>query len=399
MVIPKFVQIHYMIPLTAVSVNQGDDGQPKRIHQGGFLRGRISSQHQKRLWAEHDGRYALYDIDGAVEDYRSREIISGKVMPAVAAAGGFQKEVLEAVEKEMNIGLYGKNGHEWKNRQALLLSLPEVEYLTLIAAEACGEGTNPDRSEEENAEAAGAAARERFLAERANFMVMREGAEIRLGLRVAMNGRMVTSFTDANVDAAIHVSHLITVHAEESEVDHFSTVDDLLPDGQGQAAYLGNTQINSGIYYGYVVVDVPALVQNLEAVPRRKWLETDRKMTGELIHNLIMTIDTVVAGAKKGSTAPYGETAMMMVEVGDRQPRSLAEAFRKPVRSAQVGDAVQALADRVGQSDEAHGKFVVRRHFLMGEDVEIPGSQRLRGSLGLAQWARDAVQRDSLEEE
>ena len=52
-----------------------------------------------------------------------------------------------------------------------------------------------------------------------------------------------------------------------------------------------------------------------------------------MVEHLIHLIATVSPGAKLGSTAPYSYADLMLIEIGTRQPRSLANAFRKP-RSA-----------------------------------------------------------------
>ena len=68
---------------------------------------------------------------------------------------------------------------------------------------------------------------------------------------------MVTSDPGANIDAAVHVAHAFTVHAEESESDYFSVVDDLQADDEDPgAAHIGDMELTAGLFYGYVVVDV-----------------------------------------------------------------------------------------------------------------------------------------------
>lgn len=66
---------------------------------------------------------------------------------------------------------------------------------------------------------------------------------------------MVTSDPDANTDAAIHVAHAFTVHREQAETDYFTVVDDL-ETGTG-AGGIFDTEIDAGLFYLYVVVDVP----------------------------------------------------------------------------------------------------------------------------------------------
>ena len=200
----------------------------------------------------------------------------------------------------------------------------------------------------------------------------------------------MTSYTEANIDAAIHVAHAFSVHTEESETDHFSAIDDLNDrDNLTGSAYMDSQELTSCLLYEYVVVDVPLLVQNLEACHRSQWLEADRNMTGELLHQFILTMCTVSPGAKRGGTAPYAHSSFVMVEVGREQPRSLAEAFRKPVDSAQTEDAVQALITELQEDDRVHGRGTIRTFDFKGK-AEVPGATR-RNTLETAAWIRDIV--------
>ena len=155
---------------------------------------------------------------------------------------------------------------------------------------------------------------------RQNIKAMREGASLPAGLTSALFGRMVTSDTDANITAPVHVAHAFTVHEEEPESDYFTAVDDLSGDEPG-ADTIQETELTSGLFYGYVVVDLPTLLSNLGE---------DLDLAGQVLHNLVYLIAEVSPGAKLGSTAPYGRASFMLLEAGDRQPRSLAEAYRTP---------------------------------------------------------------------
>ena len=82
------------------------------------------------------------------------------------------------------------------------------------------------------------------------------------------------------------------------------------------------TELTSGLFYGYVVVDLPGLLKNLNG---------DAELAGRVLHNLVYLIAEVSPGAKLGSTAPYGRASFVLLEAGDRQPRSLAEAYCRAV--------------------------------------------------------------------
>ena len=157
---------------------------------------------------------------------------------------------------------------------------------------------------------------------------------------------MVTSDTAANIDAAIHVAHAFTVHGEESESDYFSVVDDLQrADEDAGAAHIGDTELTAGLFYGYVVVDVPGLVSNLEGCKADEWNSAgiDRTLAGQVVHHLLHLIATVSPGAKLGSTAPYSCADLMLVEAVSRaaSPTPFASrSRRKPRRRSKPCPAI-----------------------------------------------------------
>ena len=385
MTIPRFLQIHTLHSYPAALLNRDDSGLAKRMPFGGAVRTRISSQCLKRHWRVAQDEFAIHSIPGATAALRSRNIVERKVMEPIRAAGTASDDVLQAVGDAFNIGVYGRSGTTESGRQPLLLGLPEVEHLRERATAICAE--HPA-----DADAAGKAATELFNSRRGegnNFRALMEKATLPAGLEGALFGRMVTSDPGANIEAAIHVAHAFTVHAEESESDYFSVVDDLQrEDEDAGAAHIGDMELTAGLFYGYVVVDVPGLVSNLEGCDAGDWENADRELAGKVVEHLTHLIATVSPGAKLGSTAPYACADLMLVEAGSRQPRSLANAYRQPAR-AQVEAATGALAGYLGKMDAAYGGKETRR-VMSVEDCDIPGAERVCLD-DLATWAADAV--------
>lgn len=379
---PRFIQIHSLHGYSAALLNRDDSGLAKRLPYGGALRTRISSQCLKRHWRMAEGAFALHAIPGAEEAVRSRELVTKRLRAPLE--GQVAAEILDAVEPHFQIAVYGKDAAKGKSkRQPLLFGEPELRFLAAeFARIAIGAA---------DAAAAGGAA-EAFCKDRtfqATMKTMREQITLPGGLTAALFGRMVTSDTEANIDAPIHVAHAFTVHAEESESDYFSVVDDLAREDETGADHIGETELTSGLFYGYVVVDCPALVANLTGVSRRDWLTADRSMAAEVVARLLHLIAEVSPGAKLGSTAPYGYAATLLVEVGDRQPRSLAEAFRRPA-AAEVEDAEQRMAQHLKQLDANYATGEERRFMALSNDATFPAAAR--ASLpGLASWLREAV--------
>ena len=366
-------------------MNRDDSGLAKRLSFGGAVRTRISSQCLKRHWRTAQDDFAIHAIAGSTAAFRSRNIVERKVMAPLKGADGISDEVLTAVESAFNIGVYGNSGNTERGRQPLLLGEPEVEHLQQRAVAICDE--HPA-----DAKAAGDAATALFNARRGegnNFRAMLDGCRLPAGLEGALFGRMVTSDPGANIEAAIHVAHAFTVHREESESDYFSVVDDLQRDDEDAgAAHIGDTELTAGLFYGYVVVDVPGLVSNLEGCNSSDWEDADRELAAKVVEHLTHLIATVSPGAKLGSTAPYGRARFMLIEAGSSQPYSLADAFRKPV-PAQIDAALEALSAEMEGQDACYGVKGVRR-FMSMNGGGIPSAERL--SLDdLAQWAADAI--------
>ncbi len=336
----RFVQIHTLTSYPGVLLNRDDSGMAKRLPYGGTVRTRVSSQCLKRHWRLAEDDWALSKLD-APRGVRTRVVETeiGKGLEGEPA-------LVEAALKAMVKHLYG-NGEkvpEIEKRQALLLGHPEIEYLRKVCQAAITGSKDAKGVDAAILLALGNGAK------KANLAAIKGAAgPLAFGLETALFGRMVTSDPAANADAAIHVAHAITVHKEESESDYFTVIDDLLKVSGG----IFDAELTSGLFYGYVVVDVPKLVENLSG---------DGDLAAAVVEHLIHLIATVSPGAKKGSTAPYAYAGFLMAEVGDEQPRSLAGAFRKALpANAMTGEAAEdALLGHLAAFDDSYGGTQVR---------------------------------------
>lgn len=393
MTLPRFLQIHTLHNYPAALLNRDDAGLAKRLPYGDAIRTRISSQCLKRHWRVADDAFALKNLDVpmAVRSRETPRLIKERLMEVGVAEPLAQI----AVEGLRAAGLLDK-AKELKGKdalatgQAVLLGYAEIEYLVQRCATLAGEHT------EEKALKTAIAA---FLKdEKKNIEALRHGS----GLESALFGRMVTSDVLASRDASIYVAHAFTVHEAQVENDYFTVVDDLLQEaGEAGSAGIFDTELASGLYYGYLVVDVPQLVANLEGVPIKDWASAtpeQRALAGRVVQSLLHLVATVSPGAKRGSTAPFEWAKFMLVEAGDWQPRSLAGAFQNALPTRQAGlrqAAVQRLADEIARMDAAYGAPLARR-YLAVDDVTVPGAQRLPLN-ALADWVHTAVVQASVE--
>ena len=369
---PRFLQVHTLTSYTAALLNRDDSGLAKRLPYGGALRTRISSQCLKRHWRIADDPHALDRIDGATAAFRSRELVTRKVIGPLR--DDFSEDVVAALEAEFQLAVYGDKGGERASRQTLLFGEPELNWLKKQAEDLAQQAQG-------DAKVAADSAQKWKKDSQANIKTMRDNSTLPAGLVAALFGRMVTSDPEANITAPVHVAHAFTVHEEEPESDYFTAVDDLGEDEPG-ADTIQETELTSGLFYGYVAVDLSGLKANLGG---------DTRMAGQVLRNLVYLIAEVSPGAKLGSTAPYGRAALMLLEAGDRQPRSLAEAYRMPC-VPHVGPAIEALTNHLAALDEAYATGEERRAMSLANEANIPGAER--GSLtDLAEWAQTLPER------
>ena len=386
MTLPRFIQIHTLHNYPGALLNRDDAGLAKRLPYGDAIRTRISSQCLKRHWRVADDHFALsgLGVPMAIRSRSTLDLIRKELQErgvdealAQAAAEGLRAAGLLDKGKDLK----GKDALE--TGQAVLLGRAEIDYLVKRCMELTQEHTD---------EKALKLAVAKFLKdEKKNIEALVHGS----GLESALFGRMVTSDVLASRDAAVYVAHAFTVHEAQVENDYFTVVDDLMREaGEQGSAGIFDTELASGLYYGYVVVDVPQLVANLEGT-KEEWstLPADRReLSGRVVQHLLHLIATVSPGAKRGSTAPFEWAKFLLVEVGDWQPRSLAGAFQNAL-DLQLpdirGSAVQRLADEIGKLDAAYGAPLERR-FLALDDVAVPNAQRLPLA-GLATWVQSCI--------
>lgn len=392
---PRFLQVHTLTSYPGVLLNRDDAGLAKRLPYGGAVRTRVSSQCLKRHWRTTRGDEWSLDKTGAPLSVRSREVFEYAIRPRLLEQiPGVSAAVVDAAGLALSKGLYGEKAGEVKSRQALLLGWREIEYLTVILVDVVRGADTPAAA----AKAVTAMFKDKEA--KANLSAMKtEAGDIAAGLEAALFGRLVTSDPKANTDAAIHVAHAFTVHQQESETDYFTVVDDLKEQAETQdagSAGIFDTELTSGLFYGYVVVDVPLLVANLSGATLQGWADaaTDRALPARVVEHLLHLVATVSPGAKKGSTAPYAWTQLMLVEAGARQPRTLASAFERAVRATPARSlsdgAEEALFARLTAFDRAYGAREARA-FLSLAGGDRPGA---RGPLGLdelARWAAGCV--------
>lgn len=368
-----FLQIHTLTAYPASLLNRDDAGLAKRIPFGNAQRLRVSSQCLKRHWRET----VTPQLPELPDGQRTRSFFTRTVLPRAIAAGVPQacaQSLIEPLAKALIKGGVKEGGDL---NQPVLLGLREADYFVQLMRDA-SQLDDPLQALEERLKTKG---------EKDNLKAMSKAAA---GLSAALFGRMVTSDLLARVDAPVHVAHAFTVHAAQTEMDYFTVVDDLNRDDETGAAHANQTELGAGVYYGYVVVDVPLLVSNLSGCEAKDWLSPDPSTARKVLEVLLQAILLQSPGAKLGSTAPYAHADFLLLEVGRTQPRALSNAFLNSVRPKDGLDlrqsALEALAGYMARLDAMYGRAGASRHCASALDLpsNLPAAQTVPEALQAA---------------
>ncbi len=396
----RFLQIHTLTNYPASLLNRDDAGFAKRMPFGGGVRTRISSQCLKRHWRVYDGENSLRSVR-APESLRSRVSFDRFIVDPLVREGTDESLALVAAQKlagkvlgsEAKQEKAGKRGGRQKSdqeasavpksaatAQVTVLGRPELDYLCQIAREAIkAAGGDAERTGKE----IDRRTNEKEL--RKNLQALMPGS-LEAGLGAALFGRMVTGDILSRTDAAIHVAHAMTVHAQMAETDYFTAIDDLVrEEGEQGSGHINASELTSGLFYGYVVVDVDGLVGNLG---------DDRSLAGDVVERLVHIMSTVSPGAKRGSTAPYAYSHLVLVEAGAAQPRTLQNAFIEPVRStgALLQEAYGAMQRHLADLDAMYATNERRSYAGLATDGFLGEGFGAKKTLAqLAAWTRTQV--------
>lgn len=331
------VQIHMLTAYPASLLNRDDAGLAKRIPFGEVTRTRVSSQCLKKHWRDSPLIRDLGDL--AIRSTRVYERLVAQ--PLVDDHGATEDEALAIAQWLMNETVDTKptskaSGLEAaQSGQLLVLTRAETDFLREKAVEILMKlresGVRVKKDKDVGTK--GEMAKDKAL--RGTLKLLKASID------TALFGRMVTSDLFARVDAAVSVAHAFTTHEEASETDYFTAVDNLKGEADDAGAGLiQDTELTSGVFYLYAVIDMNQLRNNL--------VGHDAALAEKLARNLVEAMATVTPGAKRGSTAPYSYAEFVLLERGTSQPRTLGNAFLQAVSANGQGLMQESVNSLVG---------------------------------------------------
>lgn len=318
----RFVQLHVLTAYPPSNPNRDDLGRPKTAMLGNALRARISSQAIKR--AIRTSPLFRGSLDGAMGERTQRlgeEVIAH--LNGKAIEGDRANEIARQVASAFGKLKGEKDANPTRIEQLAFISPQEKAFAFELADRiATGE----------------ALPKEKDLGKIA--LRRADGAA-----DIAMFGRMLAHNPDFNRDAAVQVAHAITTNKVEIENDYYTAVDDLKkPSEDAGAGFIGEQGYTAGVFYLYICIDRPLLVENLAG---------DARLATRAIEALVKTVASASPTGKRNSFANHVRAEYILAERGDTQPRSLASAFVQPV---DANDHMQKSIDELTKQRNAFAR-------------------------------------------
>ncbi|NJD52997.1 MAG: type I-E CRISPR-associated protein Cas7/Cse4/CasC [Candidatus Methanoperedens sp.] len=364
-----FIQIHMLASYPPSNLNRDDLGRPKTAVMGGTQRLRISSQSLKRAWRESE----LF-----------REVLIKNI-------GIRTKEMGVKIKEALISGISLENLLSGQTMPPAPAIIPENEaklWAFNIAAVFVDKATKKDSKTEEtvieeDAESNGKKTKkkssnidkETLKGEQLVFysnneisaiqdlikMISNERREPRkdelskllhqdiTSVDIAMFGRMLANAPKSNIEAAVQVSHAITVHKVAVEDDYFTAVDDLnKKEDNAGAGHVGEAEFASGLFYNYICINRILLEQNLGG---------DKELAKKALKALVEAAAKVGPTGKQNSFASRAYASYIMAEKGTQQPRSLSVAFLKALNGKDLLDeSISALKTTNKNIQTVYGK-------------------------------------------
>jgi len=267
-----FIELHILQNFAPSNLNRDDTGNPKDTEFGGVRRARISSQAIKRAMRKHDvfkntvktdigfrTRYLTRKLNGLLEKSNKPAEESAAITRAIAALFTSKKGKMDSDDPNRTlVPVYLTNSDaEWLKAEIVGKWSDLLEASKVQIADEEDESEETDKKKKKKKASIPPA-----LKDIVDGLIDRTSKQAGAP-DIALFGRMLADRPDTNVDAACQVSHAISTHRVNMELDYFTAVDDLQKDEETGAAMIGVTAFNSACFYRYARIDWNLLLKNL----------------------------------------------------------------------------------------------------------------------------------------
>lgn len=314
----RHLTINIISTIPYSNLNRDDSGTPKRVKQGGVLRGLHSSQSIKR------GIRARYEEASGDISVRSGLLTEEVIRGALQLNSALDEKSVTKMAKDLIGKLTKKEASEGESARSIWLSQEELDTASQYIVDALS-------SNEEEAGPSG------------DFINQGKTGS----MAITAFGRMFANAPQFNIEAALSVSPAVSTHAISIDTDYFSTGDDLREAQQETGAtFLGIAQFTNGVFYRSVTIDKVQLKETWTAFGN-----PDSKA------NLEALVRSVVYGQPRGkenSTAPYTLPALVLAE---EQRYRVAYDFERPVLAQGAGGFLESTVQELASQRKLSREF------------------------------------------
>ncbi|MEE1753539.1 type I-E CRISPR-associated protein Cas7/Cse4/CasC [Streptomyces sp. SP18CS02] len=318
------IDVHVLQTVPPSNLNRDDTGAPKTAVYGGVRRARVSSQAWKRA-TRKAFRDLLDPADLGVRTRRVAELLAERITEREPSlAGG---DALAAAAETLRVATGSKievprRKAESAKKKGEPEPPPESSYLMFLSARQL-DGLA-------GIAVGGAHDIKAYLKPKETRDRVREIADTRHSVDIALFGRMVADSSDLGVDAAAQVAHAIGVHRTETESDYYTAVDDHNErDEETGAGMIGTVDFNSATLYRYAALDVDRLRDNLGPA-----LSDEQPQETPVIRAVRAFLHGFVASMPTGKINSFGNHTLpeaVVVTLRSARPISFVSAFEEPV--------------------------------------------------------------------
>jgi CRISPR system Cascade subunit CasC len=346
----QLLELHILQNFAPSNLNRDDTGSPKDAIFGGYRRARVSSQSFKRAIRE----YVLDNPNGLPDEamaFRTKRLMQ-ELVKKLVDKGRTEPEAKEKVVIALG-GLGFKVDAEGKTEYLLFLGKLEVVRIAELIHKHWNDlVVQSEEDSKKKVKDAKKDARNAVKGELKSALIeVLNGGK---ALDVALFGRMLADLPEKNQYAACQVAHAISTNAVEREFDFYTAIDDLKRDDTSGADMLGTVEFNSACFYRYAALDLELLHKNLQG---------DAELMIQGLKTFLRAMVKAKPSGKQNSFAAHNDPEYVIVTVRtDADPRSLANAFEKPIRPSRnesqslTEASVQQLEAKWKKLDTAYGQ-------------------------------------------
>ncbi|MCF3132443.1 type I-E CRISPR-associated protein Cas7/Cse4/CasC [Streptomyces olivochromogenes] len=345
-----FLDVHALQTVPPSNLNRDDTGAPKSAIYGGVPRARVSSQAWKRATRTYFAdEHLLEPNELGVRTKKVVEVLAKRITDLDPSLNGdaaltIADETIKATglktevpKRKADAAKDSETTPAPEAKYLVFLSARQLDGLARLAVDGAGDITA-------------------FFKDKKNKEQVKEIADSRHSVDIALFGRMVADAADFSVDAAVQVAHAISVHRVENESDYYTAVDDENTDEETGAGMIGTVDFNSATLYRYAALGVHQLAANLGQGLREDEPRTEpvRRAVEAFVHSFIASLPTGKINTFGHHTLPDA----VVVKLRTTRPVSFVAAFEEPVRGDQGGhvrEAADRLAAYVPDIERAYG--------------------------------------------